>query len=676
MSSAVTENRRTARTFCRLCNAACGAVVTLEGERVVEVRGDREHPISQGYLCPKGRAIGAHHHHPGRLNRPLLGRDGGRVPVPWNEMLDDLAGAIGSTIAKTGPQAFGMYKGTAHTVESAAAGAGAAMLAQLGSRQWYTSLTVDCPALCLVAELVAGHPWLLPVPDRDTRLTVLVGTNPMASHGHTFNIPRPKEWLRSWAREGELWVIDPRRTESADVATVHLAPRPGTDYLLMAYLVRELLRDGADHAYLERHATGVGALAAAVEPFTLERAADGTGIPTDQIVRLLRKIRETGRVSMVTGTGLNFSDAANVTLWLAWMVCAVTGSLDRPGGMWFNPGYLTQTHRQTWAPRDGSAGPGPASRPELAQRFGELPCAAVVDEIEAGNLRALLVLGGNPLIAWPQPERVARALRKLNVLAVVDVIENGVTALATHVLPAAAQLERADIPTGAELYALQSFSQYTGRVVSPGAERRPTWWILGQLAGRLGLDVPGGPDPDAGTEEALLQALYGSDHARWQALRDTENAVVTEERPYDWVHGKMPDQRLRLAPELLVRELATMRETERGGLTLINRRQLRKNNSTLADGQGLARAARPETMLHPEDALEHGIADGDAIVISSAYGELRTRARIDERAIRGTVSAPHGFVEANAAALISSDEVDPATGMPIMTGVPVTVVRA
>ena len=183
------------RTFCRLCNAACGAIVTAAGDRVIDVRGDRDHPVSRGYLCPKGRALGAHHHHPDRLDEPLIGRGEQRASAGWDEALDHLAGAIETVVAETRSSAVGMYKGTAHYVESAAVGAGPAILAHLGSRQWYTSLTVDCPAVCLVAELVVGHPWLLPVPDLDTRLTVLVGTNPMASHGHTMNIPRPKEWF-------------------------------------------------------------------------------------------------------------------------------------------------------------------------------------------------------------------------------------------------------------------------------------------------------------------------------------------------------------------------------------------------------------------------------------------------------------------------------------------------
>jgi anaerobic selenocysteine-containing dehydrogenase len=659
-----------------MCNAGCGAIVTVDGDQVVAVRGDRSHPISAGYLCPKGRALGRHHDHPGRLNEPAVRRERELRRTSWSDALDDLSAGIRSAIDAGGPRAFGMYKGTAHYLESAAAGLAPTMLHSLGSDSWYTSLTVDCPAVTLVAELVTGDPWLLPVPDLDAQLIVLLGTNPAASHGHTFNIPRPRWWLRRWAREGELWVIDPRRTESADVATVHLSPRPGTDHVLLAHLVRELLRDGADHDYLERHAHGVGALAEAVEPFTRDRAIAATQLDGDAIDALLHRIRSTGRVAMVTGTGLNFQAAANVAVWLAWMVSAVTGSLDRPGGLWFNPGFLG---RRDLAPRTvshGEAVAGPPSRPDMSGRFGELPCAAIVDEIEAGNLRALIVLGGNPLIAWPQPRRVEQALRALEVLAVVDVIANEVSDLATHVLPAAGQLERADVTTGAEVYALESFSQYTPAVLPPLQERRPTWWILAQLAHRLGVVVSGGVASDSATDETALTALYGPS-AAWTQVRAAPGAVVERRRPYSWVHSALPGERLQLAPALLVDELSRVPDGPVDGLVSISRRLLRKTNSTLADGYGLRRPASAEVLINPRDAVHLGIEDGDRVAVTSRHGQLKTVARLDDRTRIGTLSTPHGFVEANAAALTSGapDAIDPVTGMPITTALPVVIRR-
>ena len=641
----------------------------------MSVRGDRDHPVSAGYLCPKGRAIPGHHHHPDRLDHPRVRRDGELWPVAWGDALDDIATRVRDAIGAAGPRAFGMYKGTAHYLESAAVGMAPALLAGLGSDSWYTSLTVDCPAVTLVAELVAGHPWLLPVPDIDAELVVLVGTNPIASHGHTFNISRPKWWLRRWAEGDGLWVIDPRRTESADVATAHLAPRPGTDHVLLAHLVRELLRSGADHDYLQQHATGVEELTEAVDGFDLDRATRVTGLEAQAIEALLERIRINGRVAMVTGTGLNFQAPANLAIWMAWMVSAVTGSLDCRGGLWFNPGYLSQTHRGPREIRDGSTAPGPASRPDLHGRFGELPCAGVVDEIEAGNLRTLVVLGGNPLIAWPQPERVAAAFRRLDALVVVDVIDHELTALATHVLPAAGQLERADVPTGAEVYALESFSQYVPAVVAPAAERRPAWWILAQLGRRLGVDLLAGRDPDRTGDEDALGAVFGSDAERWAALRAAGNAVVSPERPYGWVHDALPGGRLRLAPRVLLEQLAATPDPDAGDMVSISRRLLRKTNSTLADGQGLRVPAVREAIMHPDDARRLGIDDGQQIVVVSVNGALDTTARLDARIRRGVVATPHGFVDANAANLTSGapGQVDAITGMPYTTGLAVDV---
>jgi anaerobic selenocysteine-containing dehydrogenase len=663
------------RSFCRFCYALCGIEATVQDGRVLSVEGDRSHPVSRGYTCPKGRALGAYHNHPARLDHPLGRRDGALRRVSWSEQLDDLARGIGRAMDVAGPSAFAVYRGTAGYFDSAAAGLDAALLKGVGSRSFYSTLTVDAAAATLVAELVAGHPWLFPVPDLASRMTVLIGTNPMFSHGHTFSMPRPKERLRTWARQGQLWVIDPRRTETAEVATAHLAPRAGSDYLLLAHLVRELLADRAGSAYLRRHAAGLDELAAAVQPFDLDRVVDGTGLRRDDVLAFIDAVVGAGRVAFATGTGLTFSEAGNVAVWLAWTINAITESLDRPGGMWFNPGYLTQRDAESWEPSLGMAAPGPASRPELPGRFDQLPSVALAGEIEAGHVRALLVLGGNPLVALPDPDRTARALAALDVLAVVDVIHNEVVELATHALPAAGQLERDDIH-GIDFLGVEGFGQYAEAVVPPAAERRPAWWIVAQLAERLGVSLPGGPDADS-TDGTVLRALYGADAERWTALREAHSAVIAPSRPFGWVHDKLPDGRWRLAPAMLVDQLGDLAAPDPMTLSLTPRRQRRKLNSQLSDGHRQRIRPRAEALLHPDDGAELGVRDGQEVVVSSPSGRLRLPARIDARAAtRGIVSVPHGFVAANVARLISADAVDPLTGMPRLTGVPVTVTSA
>ncbi len=182
--------------------------------------------------------------------------------------------------------------------------------------------------------------------------------------------------------------------------------------------------------------------------------------------------------------------------------------------------------------------PAPRTRPELPRVVGQLPAVGLVDEIEAGNIRALFVTGGNPLTAFPQPARLEAALKKLDVLAVVDVADNALTAIATHVLPATGQLERADI-TLHELTALRSGMQSTRPVVAPGAERRPVWWMFAALSRAMGRTAPGAPDPDDLRDEDYLRGVLA--HASLTAddvFAAGPRGIETAAEP-GWVHDEL-----------------------------------------------------------------------------------------------------------------------------------------
>ena len=202
-------------------------------------------------------------------------------------------------------------------------------------------------------------------------------------------------------------------------------------------------------------------------------------------------IRKAGRIAIHCGTGISMGRNANVTTLLMWALHAVTGSLDRPGGAYFNPGFARNLDAHGWLPMNTS-GPGPASRPDLPSRLGEYPCVAIADEIDAGNLRALLVFAGNPLIALPDTNRLIAAFARLDMLVMIDVVETASTAYATHVLPSSGQLEMADIVLW-DFMNPAEYSRYAPRVVEPAAGRKPVWWILKELSARLGLDM-GLPD--------------------------------------------------------------------------------------------------------------------------------------------------------------------------------------
>lgn len=676
--------REAHRSFCRFCEAACGILVDVAsdetGERVVRVRGDATNPLSHGYTCPKGRNLPAWHHHPDRLDHPQLrDHDGNLSAVSWAEALDDLAARLDSLIEEHGPDAVGVLLATGSAFDANGRRTAERLWQQLGSRSKYTSGSIDTPCKPLIARLMSGFPGLVPTLDpARARLTLFIGCNPVVSHGHLNGLPDPIVTLRPLTQDGrELWVIDPRRTETARLSNRHLAPRPGTDHVLLAHLVREILAEGADHAYLAHHADAVdvATIAALVEPFTRDVAAERCDVSPGSLDDLVAVIRRHGRLSAQTGTGATMSRAANLTEWLVWVLHVVTGSFDRPGGMWFNPGYLRQLDRRPLGTSGDQPAAGPRSRPELKDWLGEFPCSALCDEIEAGNLRALIVFGGNPMRALPDTERVGAALSRLDTLAVLDVIATDTTALATHLLPVTGQLERADLPLTIDQFVVTLSSQYTPAVVAPVAERRHSWWVFAELATRLGRSVlPEGLTTSSCSEDDLLRIIADRSRGSWDQLVDERVAVV--DPVYGWVlDGVLPLGRWRLAPRLLVDQFTELAWTDPPAMALIPRRQVRHLNSQLTSG--VDRSDTPSVLVSAVDAPGLGIVDGTRIVVASDHGRLEAVAAVSDELRSGAVSVPHGYGTPNVSLLTTSaDDVDPHSGMVLQSGVAVTVTTA
>ena len=252
------------RSFCRVCTSVCGILVDVEEDEVVRVRGDQDHPFSRGYTCAKGRALPLLHHHPDRLERPRMRVDGRLQDTTWDACLDDLSTRLKDIIDRHGPEAVGFYFST---MESAGFRMAEALHAAIGTPAKFSPLTIDGTAKPLISDLVGGFMGLSGRTDFDnTDFLMLVGVNPVVSHGHAISMPNPTGTVRDIARRGQVWVIDPRHTETARLATGHLAPRPSTDHAVLAYLVREVVRDGMK---TDVPVQDVAALAAAVEQFTL-----------------------------------------------------------------------------------------------------------------------------------------------------------------------------------------------------------------------------------------------------------------------------------------------------------------------------------------------------------------------------------------------------------------------
>jgi anaerobic selenocysteine-containing dehydrogenase len=669
---------RTERSFCRVCTAQCGILVDIEGDQVVRVRGDKAHPLTHGYTCPKGRALAQMHHHPNRLERPLV-RAGGRLqPTSWEECLGDLGRRVRAIVDEHGPASVGIFYGSGVGMDAAGYRMSEALQAAIGTPAKFSPLTIDGTAKTLVSTLVGGFPGFSVRPDYErVNLVVYIGINPMISHGHTVAMPNPAPTIKAAAARGEVWVIDPRFSDTAGFANRHMAPRPGTDYAVLAYLVRELLREGADPDVLARRTVDAHGLHVAVEPFDRARAAEIAGVAPEELADLLASVRRAGRLAVETGTGVTMSVGANLTQWLAWVLMILTDSMNRPGGAWFHPGFINRMDAAPLPIITEPFGPGPKSRPELPSFVGDWPCAALPDEIEAGHIRAFINLGGNLVRSFPDASRLVAALQKLEVFATLEIIENETSALSTHVMPSKDQLERPDLALW-DFLSPRVNAQFTPAAVPPVGDRRATWWILAELIRRMGYEPPGEPPADdraPGADESMLAGLVQYARTGFAELVQSRYAETGHELPARWVDEHV--ERLggwRLAPPVLVEQLAAVSRAQLAtnaspaGLSLIPRRQRRHVNA-----QFLFLGDKPEILLHPADAASAGVEDGRPVIVRSARGEVTGVAKLDGRIRTGVVSVPHGHEDANVNLLTDIRLVDPVTGMARYSGLQVSV---
>lgn len=645
-----------------MCPAVCGILVELDGEEVLAVHGDRDNPFSGGYTCPKGRALPLIHHHPDRLEQPMIRVDGRLTETTWESCLDDLGARLREIIAEHGPAAVAVNFGTGIGMDAAGYRIAEALHRAIGTPAKFSPLTIDGTAKVLVAELMGGSAGLTGRPDyENAELVILLGSNPVVSHGHTIGMSNPRGLFRDLAARAQLWVVDPRRTETARLATRHLAPRPGADYAVLAFLVREILRDGSDPGVPVQD---LDVLASAVEPFAREHAAELADIDPSALDDLLTAVRSTGRIAIDTGTGVTMSASANVTQWLSWALLILTGSMNTPGGEWFHPGYGYQLDmfELPIAPPEGKSRPGPRSRPETKAFMREWPCATLPDEIEAGNIRALLNLGGSLLTGFPATDALRAALPKLEVLATTEILPTETTATSTHVLPTKGQLERPDV-TLWDFMSTRISAQHTPAMIAPIGERRSMWWVLAEIGRRLGHHVA----DTTMTDEQMLARLNGGGRKDYADLVATGWAEAERELPAAWLQRHV--ERLggwRLAPQILVDQLHGLRHPI--GPVLVPRRQLRRVNAQLE-----YLGEQPEILLNPDDAAAASIVDDQKLVVRTEFGKLTGIARLDPSLRSGVVSVPHGHAGVNVNRLTSKDDLDPATGMTRYSGVPVSL---
>jgi anaerobic selenocysteine-containing dehydrogenase len=697
----------THKSFCRFCHAVCGIEVDVDGDRVVDVRGDREHPISQGYLCVKGRELAAQHTSPARLCGTRKRVGGAFVDVASEAAMDEIAERITALIACDGPNAIAVYSGT-HGLFSSGKPTVLAWANAIGTQWYFTPNTIDQPSQMTA---VARHGGWNAGGQRfaDADVLLFVGNNPgVSAFSREGGPPYANAFrhLRDARRRGlKVIAIDPRRTELARTADVHLQVRPGEDPTLLAGMVRVILDEGLhDHEFVVAHVDGVEALRAAVAEFTSDYVEARTGVPAARMASAARLFAAGPRGTAMTCTGVNMAPRPDVTQHLVLALNSLCGRFAREGDVVPNPGVLKAPRAwraEVQPPRD-IWGRGPWSRFRGLGRFGiEMPINVFADEVLTpgpGQIKALVCVGGNPAVAFPDQRKVVEALRALELLVVLDVTMTATARLAHYAFGCKLSLEKPGTSRTAEGQLDVPFAQYTPAILTPGFDVIEEWEFFWGLAHRMrtplrleqgDLDVDRKPTPDE-----YLDVTHRGARVPLDEVRKHPGGRLFEPEVPVRVEGARPERaaaRMDVAPAAVIEQLRALRAERPGdgafAYRLISRRMLEVYNSTGDHLPGLRRRyAYNPAFMHPEDLARLGIHPGDVVRIDSDHDFIYGVAEATTDVLPGVVSMAHargGEPERDADVrtigsttnrLVAVDrDFEPISGIPRQSAIPVNV---
>jgi anaerobic selenocysteine-containing dehydrogenase len=722
-----TTSTRTAYRICPICEAGCGLKITLDGTRVVRIRGNDDDVFSEGHLCPKGVALAALHDDPLRIREPKIRDARGERVVSWEAAFAEAGRRLADIRATCGNDAIAVYVGnpTAHNV-GLSMGLGV-FAGQLGSKNFYTAGSVDQIPKQLASELLFGDDMAAPVPDIvRTDCLVIIGANPVVSNGSFWMVPKIREKLRALRqRGGSLTVIDPRRSETARLADVHLAIRPAADAWLLIGLVNLLAARG--RTIPARYAVrGREVLLASLRSINLDEVLIRTGISESALRELVDRLCAAKRPVLYGRIGTTLQAFGTLTSFLLEVVNLQLGATDTEGGALFGEQPFTQPHK---------AGPAAlghgrwhsrvSSRPEVG---GQLPVAVLAEEIETagpGQIRALVCFGGNPVLSNPDSERLRNALGTLECIVAVDIFDTTTAAMAHVLLPGTSPFEEGHYDYFLGGFGWKNVARYTPPVTAP--DNRPDEWALclqlahglrtggqvasaselaafedevvaglvgrhvddpnGSLHGRDVQEILGRIGPARGVERLLDVGIRAGRYGDAFGVRDGLTLERIAEAPDGIEIGALRprlgevirhvDGRIDLAPAMILAEIERLKSTEpAAGLVLIGRRNVKTNNSWLHGISGLDQGVDVCVLeMHADDALVRGISDGDRVRIFNATGGFEVKVTVGNDLLPGVVALPHGFERANYNSLAEVNRVDEPSGTSALNGIRVEVER-
>lgn len=705
----------THKTYCRFCHAYCAIEVDVEDGVPLTIRGDTEDPVYGGYTCIKGRQLPEQFSTPKRLRNSMkMHPDGMQREIDTKQAMDEISAKVQQLIEEHGPRSVATYIGSAGFQNSAALLVSKAWHASVSSTSYYTSVTIDQPGKMISMSRFGSwgggtHAFT------GSDVCLIIGNNTVVSQYAPFGgVPpfSPYSRLRDEMKKGmKVIVVDPRKTEVANRASMHLQVNPGEDPTLLSAFINIILSEGLhDQEFCAHYVEGLEELTDLVKPYTPEYAANRCGVSVEQILEAARTFANAKRGVAVAGTGPDMSPRGVLTEHLILSLNYICGRVNKEGERVPNPGMLTPK-----APRRAEvhgAKPafnyGPKARVrDLGEIFGEMPTATLNDEIlldGEGQVKALICLGGNPMVAFPDQDKTLQAMKKLELLVCFDIYQSATAQHADYIIAPTLSLERDDVTILADTWYDEPYSHYTKAVLPPNPQSREEWEIYWEMSHRSGIpiELPGGalPTDKRPTKFEVLEKLFPNPRVPLAEIREQGKGTLFNDVQVTVEPGRPEkDAQLQLLPDGVadeLREIATENTWQAGKIIddnqeyshlLISRRLKHVYNSS---GQQLSSLRKKGTTnpayMHPSDIEAMGISSGDMIEITSSAGSLLGVAEAAKDVKPGVISMAHAWGDSpgnggevriqgsSTNRLIDDDRTyDRITGMPRMSAIPVNL---
>jgi len=695
---------------CHLCEAICGIVIKTEGSKILSIRGDKDDHFSRGHICPKATAIQDLHEDPDKLKKPVKKTADGWQEISWEEAFDTIAEKLVATQTRYGPNSVGVFAGNPSVHNYGTLTHAGQLRRALGTRNHFSAASLDQLPHMLIAHLLYGHQFLIPVPDIDrSNYMLLIGANPIASNGSMMTVPDVKNRLKDiQTRGGRFVVIDPRRTETAVIADEHHFIKPGSDaYLLMA-MIHSIFADGlANTGHLTAALEGLDVIEAAAADFTPEMAAERTGIPAETIRTLAKDLATIDGAVCYGRMGVSTQSFGTLCQWAIQVLNIITGNMDVEGGALIStPAFGNITPNAKAAGHFATEHSRVSGLPNFS---GEFPAVAMAEEVLTegeGQIKALITIAANPALSTPNSAEVDAALESLDFMVSIDIYINETTRNADIILPPTSALEHDNYDISFNRLAVRNTTRYNEPVFQPAEGALHDWEIMNGLAEAIcklkELRFKAYPAPEVILDQGLQHGPFGKEAGAelgltLEKLKLHPHGIdlgALETGLLDRLAGESPTIKLDL--EIILKDMVRLKKLinplKDGELLLIGRRHVRSNNSWMHNSPRLVKGPpRWHLLMHPDDMASGGIEDQSQVLIKSAVGQVETTVSASTDIMQGVVSLPHGWghkrkgVKLSVASqqegvncndLIDNKLIDPVSGNAALNGVPVTIKAA